>query len=206
MAIDWHDFGLKASIDRLIAQLSCKVFLGDELCRNEDWLRVTTDYTRHVIRAAEALRLWPKIVHPIVALFLKSTRQIRWEVQAARDIITPILEKRRENKVAAVKQGKAPEINNNALQWMEEVSKGRLYDPAIMQLTFATTAILTTSDMLTQAIFDLCGKETLVQELRDEIVTVLQEEGLKKTAMYKLQLMDSFLKESQRMKPIGIGK
>jgi hypothetical protein len=189
-----------------VAQLSCKIFLGDELCRDEDWLRVTTDYTRNAIQAAEALRLWPKIVRPIVALCLTSSRKIRLDVKVARDIITPVLERRRKNKEDALKEGRAPELNHNAMQWMEEIANGRPYDPAIMQLGLATAAILTSSDMLTQAIFDLCGKEELIQELRDEIVTVMREEGVKKTAMYKLQLMDSFLKESQRKKPIGIGK
>jgi hypothetical protein len=137
---------------------------------------------------------------------LESTRKVKREVQEARSIITPVLEKRQRSKEAAVKEGRVPEINDNATQWMEEIAKGRPYDPAIMQLAFATVAIITSSDMLTQAIFDLCGKEALVQELRDEIVAVMRQEGLKKTALYKLQLMDSFLKESQRMKPLSLGK
>jgi hypothetical protein len=74
-----------------------------------------------------------------------------------------------------------------------------------MQLTLSVLAIHTTSDMTTQALFDLCGREELVQELRKEIISVLSQEGWKKAALYKLQLMDSFLKESQRMKLSNIG-
>ncbi|WYZ38065.1 hypothetical protein EsH8_II_001571 [Colletotrichum jinshuiense] len=40
------------------------------------------------------------------------------------------------------------------------------------------------------------------QSLRREVIEVLSTHGLKKTALYELKLMDSVIKESQRMKPI----
>jgi hypothetical protein len=92
------------------------------------------------------------------------------------------------------------------MEWMEQTAKGRPYDQATVQLTLSVVAIRTTSDMTTQAIFDLCGREELVQELRKEVISVISQEGWKKTALYKVQLMDSFLKESQQMKPINIGE
>jgi cytochrome P450 len=92
------------------------------------------------------------------------------------------------------------------MQWMEESAEGRPYDPAVAQLSFSLAAIHTTSDMLTQALLDLCGKDDLIKELREEIVTVIQGEGWKKTTLYKLKLMDSVLKESQRLKPVSIGE
>ena len=92
------------------------------------------------------------------------------------------------------------------MEWMKQIAKGRPYNQAAMQLALSVVAIHTTSDMITQIVFDLCGRETLIQELRQEIISVISQEGWKKTALYKLQLMDSFLKESQRMKPINIGE
>ncbi|CAL5871344.1 uncharacterized protein PFLUO_LOCUS5594 [Penicillium psychrofluorescens] len=90
------------------------------------------------------------------------------------------------------------------MEWMEESAKGRPYDPTVAQLMFSVAAIHTTSDMLTQALYDLCGREELIQEMREEVISVVSAEGWKKTALYKLQLMDSMLKESQRLKPISI--
>lgn len=92
------------------------------------------------------------------------------------------------------------------MEWLDQVAKGRRYDPAAMQLTFSFAVIHTTSDMLTQAIYDLCERQEVVEELRKEGISVILSEGWKKAAMYKLQLMDSFLKESQRMKPISNGE
>jgi hypothetical protein len=132
-------------------------------------------------------------------------RQIRAEKQEANDIITPVLEERRRAKEAQIREHRTPEHYVDAMQWMEDSAKGRPYDPAVSQLAMSVVAIHTTSDMLTQVLLDLCGKDGLIKELRQEIITVIQEEGWKKSTLYKLKLMDSVLKESSRLKPIGIG-
>lgn len=46
----------------------------------------------------------------------------------------------------------------------------------------------------------------LFKVLRDEIVEVLGKDGLKKTALYNLKIMDSVLKESQRLKTNSLRK
>ncbi|KAJ0340184.1 hypothetical protein COL922a_003616 [Colletotrichum nupharicola] len=48
---------------------------------------------------------------------------------------------------------------------------------------------------------DLAQHPELFQPLREELVRVLGTEGLKKSALNNLKLMDSVLKESQRLKP-----
>ncbi|KAG2419448.1 hypothetical protein HFD88_004244 [Aspergillus terreus] len=201
---EWHEVDLRASILGIVAQLSSRVFLGDEICRNPDWLRITVNYTVDSFIAAQDLRLWPKPLRPLVANFLPSCRKIRSELREATEIIIPVLEERRKSKETQVREGRTPKRYVDAMQWMEESAQGRPYDPAVAQLSFSLAAIHTTSDMLTQALLDLCGKDDLIKELREEIVTVIQGEGWKKTTLYKLKLMDSVLKESQRLKPVSI--
>lgn len=46
----------------------------------------------------------------------------------------------------------------------------------------------------------------LFQVLRNEIVEVLGKDGLKKTALYNLKIMDSVFKESQRLKTNSLRK
>ncbi|RHZ62804.1 putative cytochrome P450 monooxygenase [Aspergillus thermomutatus] len=201
---NWHEVALKSSILKIVAQLSSKVFLGDKICRNPDWLRITVDYTVDCFLAAQELRLWPWLIRPIVANFLPSCRKIRQELKEATKIITPVLEERRRVQEAAIKANQAPKRYADAMQWMEECAKGRPYHAAVAQMSFSVVAIHTTSDMLTQVLLDLCAHEEAVQALREEIVAVIQEEGWKKSTLYKLKLMDSVLKESQRLKPINI--
>lgn len=65
------------------------------------------------------------------------------------------------------------------------------------------------------ALYDLACRPEYVEPLREEINEVLQEDGydvngdgslkLKKTSMSKLRKLDSFIKESQRLSPPGLG-
>lgn len=105
---------------------------------------------------------------------------------------------------------------------------GRAYEPHLSQLTLSVAAIHTTSDLLTQMVLDLAehagqgpegeeeneegregvkeGRRGLLAALRAEIVEVLGREGWKKTSLYGLKLLDSCIRETQRLKPIGAGE
>jgi len=72
-----------------------------------------------------------------------------------------------------------------------------------VQLTLSFVAIHTTADMITQLMFDLAQNPELIQPLRDEVAAVLGTEGWKKTSLYKMKLLDSVLKECQRLRPIN---
>ena len=202
--LDWHDIHLRPKALGLIAQLSSRVFLGEKICRNPDWLRITVNYTVNAMMAAAQLRLWPEMLRPLVARFLPKCRQIRQELAEARDIIMPVINERQNARKAAIKEGRPEDTYHDAIQWLEN-SQGRYFDPAAMQLALSTAAIHTTTDLLIQTILDLCGREELIQELRTEIISVLSDGGWNKSTMYKLKLMDSVIKESQRVKPMAIG-
>lgn len=71
----------------------------------------------------------------------------------------------------------------------------------------ALAAIHTTSNLLTNVIYDLAAYPEYIQPLRDEICAVAAEDGvLKKTSLLKLKLMDSVMKESQRTNPLSLSK
>lgn len=96
-------------------------------------------------------------------------------------------------------------IFDDSIEWFQKESKRRI-DPATIQITLSNVAIHTTTDLLQQVMIDLAHKPELFEPLRQEVISVLSAEGLKKTALYNLKLMDSVLKESQRLKPVMFGK
>jgi cytochrome P450 len=190
----------------IVSQLSSRVFLGKELCRNPDWLRVTMDYTVDAINAAQELRVWPMMMRSWVHWFLPSCRKLRADLAECNDLVNPVLEKRRLDKESRAAQGLEPEEYLDAMEWMEQAAKGRPYDAAISQVMMAMAANFSGSDALTQILFDLCGHPKLVEDLREEIVSVMTENKWNKSTIYKLTLMDSVLKESQRIKPAAVGQ
>jgi len=77
------------------------------------------------------------------------------------------------------------------------------------QLLVSFAAIQTTSLTAAQALFDLASYPEYITELRAEINQVASEEPdgkLTKNSMPKLRKLDSFIKESQRMHPLGMDK
>jgi cytochrome P450 len=62
-------------------------------------------------------------------------------------------------------------------------------------------AIHTAKDLLQVTMFNIARHPEVFKAPRKEIVDVLQKNGLTKTALSGLKLMDSVIKESQRLKP-----
>ena len=151
-------------------------------------------------KAAEELRLWPAPLRHVVHWFLPSCQGARALVKDSRRLLEPLLEKRRQQKLAG------PVDVDDAVEWVEKEANGRYYDPVTVQLMLSLVAIHTTTDLICQTMIMLLQHQDLVQELRKEIIAVLDEQGWKKTSLYSMKLLDSVIKESQRIKPISASK
>ncbi|KAK1624614.1 cytochrome P450 [Colletotrichum phormii] len=207
---EWHQLPLKDTILDLVARLSSRVFLGPDLCRNEDWLRITKEYTVLSFTAAFKLRAVPLRLRPLLHWFSADCRRARESLAEAQKLIAPVIEKRRAEKRAATaaaaarNQDSVAPVSNDAIEWAEDEAQGGAYDAAIFQLTLSFVAIHTTTDLLAQTLIYLDKEPELIGPLRAEIVEVLKAEGWKKSVLYNMKLLDSAIKETQRMKPVSM--
>ncbi|KAJ5175638.1 uncharacterized protein N7482_001515, partial [Penicillium canariense] len=101
----WHNIPLKYTMTKIIAQVSSRIILGEGICRDPEWLHITTNYTVDAFRAAEELKLWPKAFRPAVARMSGSYRKVHKGFQAAKNKIGPLLEKRYNEKAKALREG-----------------------------------------------------------------------------------------------------
>lgn len=170
------------------------------MCRKKRWVDLHTDYTVAVITAVQALRKWPRALVPIVHRFHPKARAARALLNEARSMIQPMHEHRKRDMAA----GKP--VPADTLTWFEEVAKGQPYDPAVAQLTMALAGLHSSTDLLCAVMLDLIEHPEVVEALRQELVQVLKREGWKQSTFSHLTLMDSVLKESQRLKPVGRGR
>ncbi|GKT65772.1 cytochrome P450 [Colletotrichum tofieldiae] len=200
-ALDWHQIIPQKDIIRIVSRLSSRVFMGEELCRDEEWVRVAGDYTATAFSVGYELGHWPRWARPVVHWFLPSCWSVRNLLAECRKALKPHLERRNAQKAAALARGDTKPIFDDSIEWYEKECTTK-YDIASEQVTLSLVAIHTTSDLLQQTMLDLASHPELFQPLREELVRVLGAEGLKKTALYNLKLMDSVIKESQRMKPV----
>lgn len=185
--------------------MSARVFLGP-VCRNEDWLEITKSYTIEAFLAADGIRQYPHWLRSIVNLFDSKAQRVREINQRAVEIISPVIEERRQIRRAAVASGNQPPKFDDAMDWFEEESKGRNYNMAVVELTLAMAAIHTTSDLTTKTLLHLAQRPKLVDELRQEISGILRADGWKKTSLFNMKLLDSVIKETQRLEPLSLSQ
>ncbi|KAF3482589.1 cytochrome P450 monooxygenase [Arthroderma uncinatum] len=201
---EWHELSIKETIVKIVARVSSRVFLGEELCRNEEWLRITADYTVNLFVAINELQTWPASLRPIVQWFLPTCQLIRNQVADARRLIQPVIDQRHAENNERLRQGKPVKEYDDAISWLDAKAGGRDFDAAIAQLSLSFVSIHTTTDLCTQAIYDICANPELVQPLREEAISVLGNRGWDTTSLYQMKLLDSVIKESQRLKPAGL--
>jgi hypothetical protein len=190
----------------MVSRLSSRVFLGDEICRNEEWMNITVAWIGDTFVAAERLRIVPKPLRSIVHWFMPECKRVRSDVAKVRSIMQPVLDARAREKKAAAEQGRPIPTYDDAIEWAEQESAKSKYDPAIYQLALAGAALHTTTDLVTQLLLDIIPRPELIAALRTEMIDVLGCEGWAKTSLYNLKLMDSVMKETQRLKPLQSSK
>lgn len=178
--------------------------MGEEMCRDEEWIKASSEYTTAAFGHGDKLRAWPRSLRPLVHWFMPEAREVREKLNAARRAIKPLIEKREARKAEAVAQGEKPPVYNDSLEWFEQ-EYTTAYDPAVAQITLSIVAIHTTSDLLQMTMFSIARHPELFTPLREEVIRVLGSQGLTKQALYELKLMDSVIKEAQRMKPVLLG-
>ena len=93
---------------------------------------------------------------------------------------------------------------NDSIEWLRDaVQEPDVNDPqfhGISQLVLAAASVNTTSQLITNAIFNLATYPEYVSILQEEMVSVLEESRREWTleSMGKLQKLDSFIKETLR--------
>lgn len=202
---EWQTVVLKDTVMDVVARLSSRVFLGKDLCRDPRWLQITKTYTIDSFIASYLLRLVPTLVRPLVYWVIPQCTSIRRAVRDAHKLIDPEVGRRKAAVDACLRAGEKPPKTADSLGWMHEVSRGRPIDHVAGQLSLTLAAIHTTTETTCQALLDVCEHPDVARALRQEIIEVIGEHGCTKTSVYKLKLMDSFLKESARCSPMALG-
>ncbi|KAK7713135.1 hypothetical protein SLS57_007465 [Botryosphaeria dothidea] len=198
-SITWVPFATK-----LIARLSAKVFLGEPLCRNEDWLTISMMYAVDSFNASRILRWYPPFLRPFVHFFRPEFKKLQQHIKDSRRIIEPEVAKRKQERRAAIAAGEKPHKATDAIEWMDEQRKDIDYDITSGQIILSVAAIHTTTGMMSALLWELCANPEYIDDLRKEIVEVIKEDGgWKKTSLYKMKLLDSCMKEAQRLHVIG---
>ncbi|KAG5757035.1 hypothetical protein H9Q72_014432 [Fusarium xylarioides] len=196
---EWRVFNVQENIMSIVSRMSSRVFMGEELCRDDEWNKASEYYALKAFQAGHVLDEIPRWLRPYIHWFLPCCQEVRRALSFARKQLAPHIERREKIKAAALARGEKSPFDDG-IEWFAQAGSTR--QPADVQIALSLVANHTTTDLFSEAMINIAAHPELFQLLREEVIRVLGEQGLTKTALYELKLMDSVLKETQRLKPI----
>ncbi|PBK90638.1 cytochrome P450 [Armillaria gallica] len=197
MTEDWVEVPAYDTILQIVCRASNRMFVGLPLCesplrRNPEYIKLNINYTTHAFAFAHMINM---LLYPI---FAPRRRAI---AKAEKFLGDTIRERMHQQDV----YGKDwPGKPNNLVSWLLDATYGNdnrrsVQDHCDKVLLVNLGAIHNTSMIFTTSLYALATHSEYADILRDEVESIIYEEGCTKSAMGKMNKLDSFVKEAQRL-------
>ncbi|KAK7910895.1 hypothetical protein PG985_013376 [Apiospora marii] len=198
---DWTPMKLQPFMLRVIARLSGSIFVGSELSRTEEWMETSVTYAIHVFIAVVKLQFFPKWLRPVAKYLVSELGQSSRDLARGEAMLKPIIEERLQNEELDPGCSQPDDFTQWLIDSLPENQKRDYAAQVKVQLALSAASIHTTSNAVTDCFYDLAAHPEYQEILREEANQVLVQDGGwdKSESMAKLQKLDSFMKESQRL-------
>jgi cytochrome P450 len=191
----------------ILVRIIGKMIVGNPACRSPEWLDMGENFTKDFVTASLIMRLLPPWMHFLVTNLIPQRWRLRRRLRAAAKIVGPAIARHEEAASKRV-QGIDVEEEDTMLNWMMDNGNDKEYVLSKMPtlvLVILVPAAHTTAMAISNILFDLCAHPEWDAKLRAEICDVTAELGrigegtAVKDWVSKLELLDSFFNESQRL-------
>ncbi|KAL8377290.1 hypothetical protein RB595_008126 [Gaeumannomyces hyphopodioides] len=215
----WREVRVYDTALDVISRLSVRALVGEELCRNDEFLSCARRFDKNVVVSAAVLNLLPGFLKPVFAPIVTAYDKMLYRKFAKH--VMPIIQERLSESDG--KQSHCgPRQRNDYFEWAISHAKAH-WDPAELSpdviagrlacLCFA--AIQSSVISLTNALFDLAASPAHSAEwfdaMREEVLQQQQQQQdettaaaaapawASKAALARLRHVDSALRESMRL-------
>ncbi|KAM5541320.1 hypothetical protein V8D89_004874 [Ganoderma adspersum] len=199
---EWTSVEVLPVMQKIIARVSNRAFVGLPLCRNEEYLTLAVDFAIDFMKTIVVLRLFPRFLKPIVALFFNLVKR---DTERAVPFLRPMIEERQR---ASAELGEGwNDKPNDLLQFLLDKATPKnesVFTIAQRLLTLNFAAIHTSSNTITHALNRLAEHPELLAPLREEIETSISADGWTSAALANMWKLDSLLRETLRYHGIGL--
>ncbi|PCH34174.1 cytochrome P450, partial [Wolfiporia cocos MD-104 SS10] len=197
----WASVALLPAMAKVVSRASNRVFVGLPLCEDTGYLNTVVGFSFDVVKGRAVLSFVPGIFKGYIR-----RRMLPWSRRAIRrtsEYVFSIIDDR-QKKLRELGDNWNDKPNDLLMWLIEEADKSGLTVNLIVQglLLSNFAAIHTSSNSITHALYHLAAHPEYMQPLREEIETVLKEQGWTKIAVGKMWKLDSFMRESQRLNSI----
>lgn len=160
------------------------------------------NFAVHIFLALVKLQFFPAWLRPLGQYLVSDLAKLRQDTTNAKNMLIPIIEERLQGMECPGYQ-KSDDLIQWLLDALPEGEKRDYHAQAELQLILSAASIHTTNNLLVDCVYDLAANPEVVDELREEAISVL-ENGVtdgwaRKDSMAKLKKLDSFMKEVQRV-------
>ncbi|CAK7237381.1 hypothetical protein SCUCBS95973_009939 [Sporothrix curviconia] len=199
----WTPVNINAVLLRMVAIISGHVFVGPELCRRPEYLDAAVNFTTDITMAVPIVKRWTKLIRPLAKYFEPQLAKVQAHRARMRDFLAPVIAERK------AKKARGDTMPEDTLQWMLDKTEAEGITDATeltnMQLLLTMAAIHTTTLTTTFILHDMVARPDVVEACRQEIKHVLAASGddgsMSTHALFNMKLVDSVMRESQRMNP-----
>ncbi|KAI4944783.1 hypothetical protein J4E91_008470 [Alternaria rosae] len=200
---EWTDVYIFKELVDVIAKVSGRIFVGPELCRNPEYIKLGTNYTMDLVAGVTACKKVRPWLKPFLCPRLPEIVKLRKIEQQLSEFLHPIVTERMTAK------SKDPNWQepDDMLQWMITRGQGKdsIDDITKFQLSLIFAAIHTTSMTVTSIMHTLAVTPEYIDPLREEIRNVMANNNgvITSRALQQMEKVDSYMKEVIRFYPTG---
>lgn len=201
---DWTSLNAHSLLLQLISRIMARIFVGPELWHNPEWHAVVLSYSQAGHAASQRVRdeyhLWLRWT---AKYFDKDVKAVYATRRKGEGLLKPVIDTRiADDRDRA--DGQGPGFNDG-VRWLIEAyraeNKPTKAEQIMQDEAFIVAASVESTAMTALSIlFDLIDRPESLAEIREEISQVYAEYGSwTRQALGALRIMDSFMKESQRL-------
>ncbi|KAI4597683.1 hypothetical protein KJ359_003958 [Pestalotiopsis sp. 9143b] len=199
---DWKSRNAADVIGRIMHRMTSRVLVAPEVCRNEKYLDTSLSFMNSVMITG-LLAIMPPL-GPLRHLFTKLLALIHSrKLEATVRIVQPIVETRLEEMAKG-----APSDHVDAIQWAIELAGDDPVERDPRRITLNTLQNIWAGSAgpavsVTQMLYQVLMMPEYLEPLAREAHAVIEEFGWTDKAMNHMPLLDSFIRECNRMYPLG---
>ncbi|EAW17134.1 cytochrome P450 [Aspergillus fischeri NRRL 181] len=195
---EWSRILIRETAGATLSEAAGSLFYGPDIAADPEFGESVLRYLTFSIAGMPKLHLWPQCLRPIVHWLLPTCRAARAELAKSRARLTLLLVKQKKERQ------KADDLDQiDVFSFIETLPPDQRGDPACLAIALTIAATHTTATLLTTIIYQICKHPDLIEPLRAEIRSVIQEHGWTKAGITKLRLMNSVMKETNRLSPLS---
>ncbi|PBK90643.1 cytochrome P450 [Armillaria gallica] len=206
MTQDWIEIPAYETILQIVCRASNWMFVGLPLCRNPEYIKLNINSAIHIFAFVRIINMFPTVLKMQVILtqYCSILSPIftphRQAIAKTEKFLGDTIRERMHQQDVYGKDW--PGKPNDLVSWLLDATYDKrrsVKDHCKKVLLLNLGAIHNMSMTFTTALYALATHPEYAETLRDEVESIINEEGYMKSAMGKMNKLDSFLKESYRL-------